>query len=86
MTYVTSEEPVSQAPSSNQCNITSHYHSIAILKVPIAEAESDFDTAENEDEDEADKEEEDEEEEKEMPSQVKCSSLTFILKTEQSII
>ncbi|CAJ1075533.1 sodium channel protein type 4 subunit alpha B [Xyrichtys novacula] len=61
-------------------NLTSNYHSIAFLKVPIAEAESDFETPDNdedeeeeeEEEEEGEGEEEDEEEQGEKEKQSQC--------------
>uniref|UniRef100_A0A8C4GIR7 Sodium channel protein n=1 Tax=Dicentrarchus labrax TaxID=13489 RepID=A0A8C4GIR7_DICLA len=47
----------------NHDNVTSNYHNIASLRVPIAEAESDFETPDNDDDDDDEKEEEEEEEE-----------------------
>ncbi|XP_050924562.1 sodium channel protein type 4 subunit alpha B isoform X2 [Lates calcarifer] len=70
LTFVTSDQPVSEvnAFSCSHGNLTSNYHNITFLRVPIAkaesefesESESDFDTPEHEDEEEN----EDEEEEK----------------------
>uniref|UniRef100_A0A3Q0RI27 Sodium channel protein n=1 Tax=Amphilophus citrinellus TaxID=61819 RepID=A0A3Q0RI27_AMPCI len=59
LTFVTSDEPVShvKASSFNHGILTSNYHSIASLRVPIAEAESDSDMPENEDEEEEEEEE-----------------------------
>lgn len=54
MTFVTSDEPEprDKASSFNHGNLTSNYHNIASLRVPIAEAESYFDIPENEEEEE----------------------------------
>lgn len=60
LTFVSSE----QSDFSHD-NLSSHYHNITSLRVPIAEAESDFDTADNEDEDDEDDEETSDEKEEE---------------------
>ncbi|XP_070704027.1 sodium channel protein type 4 subunit alpha B [Pempheris klunzingeri] len=69
LTFVTSDQPVSEVKllSCNHSNLTSNYHNITSLRVPIAEAESDFEMPDNDDEDEDDEEEEEEEEEKHYP-------------------
>uniref|UniRef100_A0AAQ5XLC5 Sodium channel protein n=1 Tax=Amphiprion ocellaris TaxID=80972 RepID=A0AAQ5XLC5_AMPOC len=58
-------------------NMTSNYHNIASLRVPIAEAESDFETPETEDEE--DEEDEDDEEDEEKHSQVNLLLFCFKL-------
>lgn len=60
LTFVSSE----QSDFSHD-NLSSHYHNITSLRVPIAEAESDFDTADNEDENDEDDEDEEMSDEKE---------------------
>ncbi|KAM6966795.1 sodium channel protein type 4 subunit alpha B [Tautogolabrus adspersus] len=64
LTYVPSDQSMSdvKAPNYKHGNLSSNYHNIASLRVPIAEAESDFETPDN-DEDDEDEEEDDEEEE-----------------------
>uniref|UniRef100_A0AAQ6AI81 Sodium channel protein n=1 Tax=Amphiprion ocellaris TaxID=80972 RepID=A0AAQ6AI81_AMPOC len=63
-THVTSEQPASNVTATSyHDNMTSNYHNIASLRVPIAEAESDFETPETEDEE--DEEDEDDEEDEE---------------------
>ncbi|XP_039901259.1 sodium channel protein type 4 subunit alpha B isoform X2 [Simochromis diagramma] len=56
LTFVTSDEPEphDKASSFNHGILTSNYHTIASLRVPIAEAESYFDIRENEEEEEDD--------------------------------
>lgn len=56
LTFVTSDEPEphDKASSFNHGILTSNYHNIASLRVPIAEAESYFDIRENEEEEEYD--------------------------------
>lgn len=63
LTFVTSDQPASEVKSlsCNHSNLTSNYHNIASLRVPIAEAESDFETPDNDDDD-VDNEDEEEEE------------------------
>ncbi|XP_071319684.1 sodium channel protein type 4 subunit alpha B isoform X2 [Trachinotus anak] len=64
LTFVTSDQPVSEvnALGYSNDNLSSNYHNITFLKVPIAkaesesESESDFETAENEDEERDEKE------------------------------
>lgn len=77
LTIVTLEEPVSEvsALSCSHGNLTSNYHNITFLRVPIAEAESDFEMPETEEEEEQDEQDEvDEEDEKnENLSQVKSN-------------
>ncbi|XP_070780058.1 sodium channel protein type 4 subunit alpha B [Enoplosus armatus] len=70
LTFLTSDQPVSEVKSlsCNHGNMTSIYHNIASLKVPIAEAESDFETPDND-------EDEDEDEEEEKHSQCDGSSV-----------
>ena len=70
---VTSNQSVSEPLSCIHDNLmTSNYHNIASLRVPIAEAESDFETPDNDDDDVDDddeldeKDEEEEEEEKQF--------------------
>ncbi|KAM9391754.1 sodium channel protein type 4 subunit alpha B [Pholidichthys leucotaenia] len=77
LTFVTSDQQVSleKAPMYSYSNLTSHYHNIASLRVPIAEAESDFETPENEDEEDEEEEDEMKEEEKEKYSQGDDSSV-----------
>lgn len=68
LTFVTSDQPVSEvnALSCSHDNLTSNYHSITFLKVPIAtaesesasESESEFEMPENDEEDEEDDEKE----------------------------
>ncbi|XP_073351388.1 sodium channel protein type 4 subunit alpha B isoform X2 [Pagrus major] len=66
VTSVTSDQSVSESLSCNHDNLmTSNYHNIASLRVPIAEAESDFETPDNDDDDDDDDDEKDEEEEEE---------------------
>ncbi|XP_040918189.1 sodium channel protein type 4 subunit alpha B isoform X2 [Toxotes jaculatrix] len=68
LTFMTSDQSVSEvkALSCSHSNLTSNYHNITFLRVPIAkaESESDFETPENEDEEEDEEDEEEEEEEK----------------------
>ena len=76
VTSVTSDQSVSEPLSCNHDNlITSNYHNIASLRVPIAEAESDFETPDNDDDDDDDDDDEldekdDDEEEEEKQSRV----------------
>ncbi|XP_051249597.1 LOW QUALITY PROTEIN: sodium channel protein type 4 subunit alpha B [Dicentrarchus labrax] len=65
LNLVTSDQSMSEVKSlgCNHDNVTSNYHNIASLRVPIAEAESDFETPDNDDDDDDEKEEEEEEEE-----------------------
>uniref|UniRef100_A0AAQ5X3F7 Sodium channel protein n=1 Tax=Amphiprion ocellaris TaxID=80972 RepID=A0AAQ5X3F7_AMPOC len=73
-THVTSEQPASNVTATSyHDNMTSNYHNIASLRVPIAEAESDFETPETEDEE--DEEDEDDEEDEEKHSQGDESSV-----------
>uniref|UniRef100_A0A3Q1GNM6 Sodium channel protein n=1 Tax=Acanthochromis polyacanthus TaxID=80966 RepID=A0A3Q1GNM6_9TELE len=59
-----SEQPVSNVTATSyHDNLTSNYHNIASLRVPIAEAESDFETPETEDEEDEEEDEDDEEDE-----------------------
>ncbi len=69
MSFVTSDQQVSEVESlnCNHDNQTSNYHSIASLRVPIAESESDFETPDDDDDED---EEDEEEEEKQKHSQV----------------
>ncbi|KAK2894312.1 hypothetical protein Q8A73_016796 [Channa argus] len=62
LTFVTPEQPVSEVNALGHSNLTSHYHNITFLKVPIAEAESEseFESPENEDEEEDEENELDE--------------------------
>ncbi|KAM4535570.1 sodium channel protein type 4 subunit alpha B [Fundulus diaphanus] len=62
LTIMTSEQLMAQVPDPrvDVSNLSSYYHNITSLKVPMAEAESDFEMPDNEDDDE--EEEEDEEE------------------------
>lgn len=80
MTTVTSDQPVSEviSLSYNHDNLTSNYHNITFLRVPIAEAESDFETPEDEEEEEHDEEDEvdEEDENNENHSQVKSNVLS----------
>nr|XP_046270866.1 sodium channel protein type 4 subunit alpha B isoform X1 [Scatophagus argus] len=75
LTFVTSDQTMAEVKSlsCNQDNLTSNYHSIASLRVPIAEAESDFETPDNDDDDVDEKDEEKEDEE--MHSQCDESSV-----------
>ncbi|RVE70059.1 hypothetical protein OJAV_G00084460 [Oryzias javanicus] len=70
LTFVSSalSEPQVKDAIGNHGNITSNYHNITTLKVPIAESESDLEMPLNEDE------EEEEEEEEEHLSQCEVSS------------
>ncbi|XP_037647118.1 sodium channel protein type 4 subunit alpha B [Sebastes umbrosus] len=63
LTFVNLGQPGSEVKSldCNHGNLTSNYHNIPCLKVPIAEAESDLEMPDDDDDD--DEEEEDEEEE-----------------------
>lgn len=65
LTVVTSDEPVSEVSNlkCTQGNLTSNYHNITFLRVPIAEAESDFETLETEDEEQDEEDQVDEEDE-----------------------
>uniref|UniRef100_A0A3Q1FTH0 Sodium channel protein n=1 Tax=Acanthochromis polyacanthus TaxID=80966 RepID=A0A3Q1FTH0_9TELE len=64
LTFVASEQPVSNVTATSyHDNLTSNYHNIASLRVPIAEAESDFETPETEDEEDEEEDEDDEEDE-----------------------
>ncbi|XP_054861324.1 sodium channel protein type 4 subunit alpha B isoform X2 [Amphiprion ocellaris] len=74
LTFVASEQPASNVTATSyHDNMTSNYHNIASLRVPIAEAESDFETPETEDEE--DEEDEDDEEDEEKHSQGDESSV-----------
>lgn len=66
--------------SCNYDNLTSNYHNIALLRVPIAEVESDFEMPDNDD-DEKDEEDEEEEEdeEQEEEEEVKHSQVIIVL-------
>lgn len=66
MTFVTSDQPVSEVKtfSSSNDKRNSNYSNIITLRVPIAEGESDCETPDNNDEDE---DEEEEMEEKTKP-------------------
>ncbi|XP_069021396.1 sodium channel protein type 4 subunit alpha B isoform X2 [Embiotoca jacksoni] len=78
LTFVTSDTPVSHvaAPCGNHGNLTSNYHNIASLRVPIAEAESDFETPDDEDdEDDEDDDEEDEEKHSQADESSICSTV-----------
>uniref|UniRef100_A0A096LZA3 Sodium channel protein n=1 Tax=Poecilia formosa TaxID=48698 RepID=A0A096LZA3_POEFO len=63
LTIVNSEQPMVQVPKVDLSFLSSYYHNITCLKVPIAEAESDFDMPENEDDEDEDNEEDDTEDE-----------------------
>ncbi|XP_068606315.1 sodium channel protein type 4 subunit alpha B [Brachionichthys hirsutus] len=54
LTFVTPAQSTTEVNphSGNRDNLTSSYHSIALLRVPMAEAESDFDAPDSEDEEE----------------------------------
>ncbi|XP_074552328.1 sodium channel protein type 4 subunit alpha B [Halichoeres trimaculatus] len=67
LTYVTPDPPAPEIKARNflHGNMTSNYHSIASLRVPIAEAESDFETPDNEDDEEEEEEDGEEEDDKE---------------------
>ncbi|XP_010773198.1 sodium channel protein type 4 subunit alpha B-like, partial [Notothenia coriiceps] len=58
---------ISEPLGCNRGNLTSNYHSLPLLRVPIAEAESDLESRDNDDEeeDEEEDEEDDEEDDKE---------------------
>ncbi|XP_078017902.1 sodium channel protein type 4 subunit alpha B isoform X2 [Epinephelus lanceolatus] len=75
LTFVTSDEPLSEVKSlsCDRGNLSSNYHNIACLRVPIAEAESDFETPDDDDDDDDDEDEDEEEEE--MHSQCDKSSV-----------
>lgn len=72
LTFVSSEQS-----DFGHDNLSSHYHNITSLRVPIAEAESDFDTADNEDEDDEDEEASDEKEEEEKNFRVSVIFFSF---------
>uniref|UniRef100_A0A3B3XZ33 Sodium channel protein n=1 Tax=Poecilia mexicana TaxID=48701 RepID=A0A3B3XZ33_9TELE len=63
LTIVNSEQPMVQVPKVDLSFLSSYYHNITCLKVPIAEAESDFDMPDNEDDEDEDNEEDDIEDE-----------------------
>uniref|UniRef100_UPI0037E71A3F sodium channel protein type 4 subunit alpha B n=1 Tax=Semicossyphus pulcher TaxID=241346 RepID=UPI0037E71A3F len=67
LTFVTPDQTMSDTKAQD-CNhdiLTSNYHNIASLRVPIAEAESDFETPDNDDDDEDEDDDDDEEDEEE---------------------
>lgn len=68
-----SDEPVSEVGtlSCNYGNVTSNYHNITFLRVPMAEAESDFEKPETEE----DEEDEDDDETNVNHSKVKPNNL-----------
>lgn len=72
LTFVSSALSAPQVKEAigNHSNITSNYHNITSLKVPIAESESDLELPVSEDEEE-------EEEEEERLSQVRFHYLNF---------
>ncbi|XP_026207010.1 sodium channel protein type 4 subunit alpha B isoform X1 [Anabas testudineus] len=74
LTTVTSDQPVSEviSLSYNHDNLTSNYHNITFLRVPIAEAESDFETPEDEEEEEHDEEDEVDEEDENNENHSQC--------------
>ncbi|XP_068193183.1 sodium channel protein type 4 subunit alpha B-like isoform X2 [Antennarius striatus] len=61
--------------SSNRDTLTSSYHNITLLKVPMAEAESDFDTPDTEDEDEDDDKDEEEDNDPQCDESSFCSTV-----------
>ncbi|XP_076608525.1 sodium channel protein type 4 subunit alpha B [Chaetodon auriga] len=76
LTFVSSDQPVSEVKSltCNYDTLTSNYHNIALLRVPIAEAESDFEMPDNDD-DEKDEEEEEEVKHSECDESSICSTV-----------
>lgn len=77
LTFVSSGLSAPQVKDARdyQSNITSNYHNITSLKVPIAESESDLEIPANEDEEE-------EEEEEKCLSEVKSCQF-FVIRHEQ---
>lgn len=58
LTFVTSDQSEFKSYGCNHDNLTSNYHNIASLRVPIAEAESDLETPDDDDDDDDEQEEE----------------------------
>ncbi|XP_008414725.1 sodium channel protein type 4 subunit alpha B-like [Poecilia reticulata] len=66
LTIVNSEQPMVQVPKVDLSFLSSYYHNIRCLKVPIAEAESDFDMPENEDDEDEDEDNEEDDIEEQL--------------------
>ncbi|KAM9345606.1 sodium channel protein type 4 subunit alpha B [Symphorus nematophorus] len=77
LNFVTSDQSASEVKpiGCNHDNVTSNYHNIAFLRVPIAEVESDFEMLDIDDDDDDDAEDEKDEEEKDKHSQCDESSV-----------
>ncbi|KAM7387671.1 hypothetical protein PAMA_010015 [Pampus argenteus] len=77
LTFVTSDKLGSEVKAlcCNHSNLTSNYHNIASLRVPIAEAEPDFEMPENEDEDDEEEEEEEKENHFQNDESSVCSTI-----------
>ncbi|XP_038565586.1 sodium channel protein type 4 subunit alpha B isoform X2 [Micropterus salmoides] len=74
LTFLTSDQPASEvkSPGCDHGNLTSIYHNIVSLRVPIAKAESDFETPDNDDDDDEDDEDEEDEAEKDKDKHSQC--------------
>ncbi|GLD70851.1 sodium channel protein type 4 subunit alpha B-like protein, partial [Lates japonicus] len=94
LTFVTSDQPVSEvnAFSCSHGNLTSNYHNITFLRVPIAKAESesesecesDFETPEHEDEEE-DEEDEEEEKHSQCDESSACSTIQKLPEVQEEV-
>lgn len=79
LTFLTSDQPASEvkSPGCDHGNLTSIYHNIVSLRVPIAKAESDFETPDNDDDDDEDDEDEEDEAEKDKDKHSQVNTVLF---------